>query len=405
MSRRVLILALPVVLAAGALTPAMLATSVQAVGGTGVYAEWTRVGATGTVTLASDGFDAPTATWSSTGTSLDTPTGASTWLGSGTPFGAVYGSSQGKPYLNVGTGGAASVVTTYTFTDPTPVGTWGFTLGDIDADRVTISATDAIGNALTVAPWFQSVFNYCAVSPKPSGCPAGAQTDVPTWNGVDTLTGNGSDTAGAAGWFRPTQAVKTLTFTFAKLSGFPVFQTWFAADLPAPTPTPTPTPSPTPSPTPTPTPSPTPSPTPTPEPTPTPTPSPTPEPTPSPSPEPTPSPSPTPTPTPTPQQPIEPLDLPTSIAGRGTTVVVDRPIVMTSGATARVKVTCDPLLRDRAVPDPRGDVVYCKVIKKRKSGLVTITTYGIPILVDVSVTAPVTGDYAAYRSVKKYRVR
>ncbi len=221
----------------------MLATSVQAVGGTGVYAEWTRVGATGTVTLASDGFDAPTATWSSTGTSLDTPTGASTWLGSGTPFGAVYGSSQGKPYLNVGTGGAASVVTTYTFTDPTPVGTWGFTLGDIDADRVTISATDAIGNALTVAPWFQSVFNYCAVSPKPSGCPAGAQTDVPTWNGVDTLTGNGSDTAGAAGWFRPTQAVKTLTFTFAKLSGFPVFQTWFAADLPAPTPTPTPTPS------------------------------------------------------------------------------------------------------------------------------------------------------------------
>ena len=357
MSRRVLILALPVVLAAGALTPAMLATSVQAVGGTGVYAEWTRVGATGTVTLASDGFDAPTATWSSTGTSLDTPTGASTWLGSGTPFGAVYGSSQGKPYLNVGTGGAASVVTTYTFTDPTPVGTWGFTLGDIDADRVTISATDAIGNALTVAPWFQSVFNYCAVSPKPSGCPAGAQTDVPTWNGVDTLTGNGSDTAGAAGWFRPTQAVKTLTFTFAKLSGFPVFQTWFAADLPAPTPTPTPEPTPTPS------------------------------------------------PTPTPQQPIEPLDLPTSIAGSGTTVVVDRPIVMTSGATARVKVTCDPLLRDRAVPDPRGDVVYCKVIKKRKSGLVTITTYGIPILVAVSVTAPVTGDYAAYRSVKKYRVR
>ena len=349
MSCRVLILALPVVLAAGALTPAMLATSVQAVGGTGVYAEWTRVGATGTVTLASDGFDAPTATWSSTGTSIDTPTGASTWLGSGTPFGAVYGSSQGKPYLNVGTGGAASVVTTYTFTDPTPVGTWGFTLGDIDADRVTISATDASGNAVTVAPWFQSVFNYCAVSPKPSGCPAGAQTDVPTWNGVDTLTGNGSDTAGAAGWFRPTQAVKTLTFTFAKLSGFPVFQTWFAADLPAPTPTPSPTP--------------------------------------------------------TPQQPIEPLDLPTSIAGSGTTVVVDRPIVMTSGATARVKVTCDPLLRDRAVPDPRGDVVYCKVIKKRKSGLVTITTYGIPILVDVTVTAPVTGDYAAYRSVKKYRAR
>lgn len=78
---------------------------------------------------------------------------------------------------------------------------------------------------------------------------------------------------------------------------------------------------------------------------------------------------------------------------------------MNSGATARVKVTCNPLLRDRVVPDPRGDVIYCKVIRKRKSGLVTITTYGIPTLVAVAITAPATGDYAAFRSVRNYRAR
>ena len=122
--RRTLLIALPPIVLAGLIPSAIVVSSVQAVGGTGVYGAWTRSGASGTLTLGGDGFESPSATWTSTGAGLDIPSGASTWLSAATPFGEVYGSSQGKPYLNVGTGGANSVVTTYTFADPTPVGTW-----------------------------------------------------------------------------------------------------------------------------------------------------------------------------------------------------------------------------------------------------------------------------------------
>ena len=436
--RRHLAILLPVSLLATALTAAVAVSSVQAVGGTGEYAAWTRTGSTGTMTLAADDFAAPSATWTTTGSSLDVPSGASTWLGPTTPFGAYFGSSQGKPYLNVGTGGAVSVTTTYTFADPTPAGTWGFALGDIDADKVKISATDAGGNAVAVSSWYQGVFNYCAVSPKPSGCPAGTHTDVPVWNGIDTLTGNGSDTSGASGWFRPTQSIKTLTFTFEKLSGFPIFQTWFAADEPAPSPSPSPTstsaspsptetsasPSPTetsasPSPTSTsPSPSPTstsPSPSPTetsasPSPSPTetsasPTPEPTPTPTPTPSPTPEPTPTPTPSPTPEPQEPTEPVVLPQVIANPGTTVIVEGPIETNAGNTVKVTVTCKTYVRSGDRATPRGDYELCTVRKYAKRGKVTLTTYGNPVKVVVNLNAPATDGYAAYKQVKKYNVR
>lgn len=418
--RRHLAILLPVSLLATALTAAVAVSSVQAVGGTGEYAAWTRTGSTGTMTLAADDFAAPSATWTTTGSSLDVPSGASTWLGPTTPFGAYFGSSQGKPYLNVGTGGAVSVTTTYTFADPTPAGTWGFTLGDIDADRVKISATDAGGNAVAVSSWYQGVFNYCAVSPKPSGCPAGTHTDVPVWNNIDTLTGNGSDTSGASGWFRPTQSIKTLTFTFEKLSGFPIFQTWFAADEPAPSPSPSPTetsvsPSPTstsPSPSPTSTsasPSPTetsasPSPSPT-ETSASPTPEPTPTPTPTPSPTPEPTPTPTPSPTPEPQEPTEPVALPQVIANPGTTVIVEGPIETNAGNTVKVTVKCKTYVRSGDRATPRGDYELCTVRKYAKRGKVTLTTYGNPVKVVVNLNAPATDGYAAYKQVKKYNVR
>ncbi|AQA26244.1 putative lPXTG-motif cell wall anchor domain protein [Rhodococcus sp. MTM3W5.2] len=38
-----------------------------------------------------------------------------------------------------------------------------------------------------------------------------------------------SDTSGAAAWFEPTAALKTLTFTYYQRSGLPVYQTWFAS--------------------------------------------------------------------------------------------------------------------------------------------------------------------------------
>jgi hypothetical protein len=208
----------------------------QAAGGSGVYAEWTQAGSAGTLVLPSAGFAAPAASWTTNGGSLSISTGSTIWLGPTTPFGARYGSSQSKPYLSVGlSAGSIPSATTYTFTRPTPVGTWSFAFGDIDADFVTLSATDANGNAVTTfSGWYQGGFNYCDVSPKPSGCPAGTHTDVPTWfDDTATLVGSGSDTHGAAGWFTPTVSLSSLTFTFDKIVGIPTFQTWFAGDGPA----------------------------------------------------------------------------------------------------------------------------------------------------------------------------
>ena len=208
-------------------------STAHAAGGSGVYAEWTQAGTSGTLVLPSAGFATPAATWSTNGGSLGISTGSTIWLGPTTPFGAQYGSSQNKPYLSVGlSAGSNPSVTTYTFTRPTPVGTWSFAFGDIDADFVTLSATDANGNAVTTfSGWYQGGFNYCDVSPKPSGCPAGTHTDVPTWcDDTATLVGSGSDTSGAAGWFTPTVSLSSLTFTFDRFTGFPTFQTWFAGD-------------------------------------------------------------------------------------------------------------------------------------------------------------------------------
>lgn len=59
----------------------------------------------------------------------------------------------------------------------------------------------------------------------------GRPKDVPVWDpATATLRGNDAavDSDGATGWFEPTTALRTLTFTFTRRAGFPVFQTWFA---------------------------------------------------------------------------------------------------------------------------------------------------------------------------------
>lgn len=205
----------------------------QAAGGSGVYAQWTQTGSPGTIAMPSAGFGEPAATWTTDGGSLNISSGATIWLGPTTPFGAQYGSSQNKPYLGVGLStGSNPSATTYTFARSTPVGTWSFAFGDIDADFVSLSATDSEGSPVTsFTGWYQGGFNYCNVSPKPSGCPSGTHTDVPTWyDDTATLMGSGSDTHGAAGWFTPTVSLSTLTLTFNKITGIPTYQTWFAAD-------------------------------------------------------------------------------------------------------------------------------------------------------------------------------
>lgn len=152
--------------------------------------------------------------------------GASTFLGPATPPGAAYGSSAGQPYLVLRPRADAPLApstTTYTFDEPTPDTGWAFVLGDIDADQVRITATDAAGRAVSeaqVSSWFAGVFNYAGAS------------ELPSWDATtSTLVGNPGavDTDGASGWFEPDIALTALTLTFTRRAGFPVYQTWFVS--------------------------------------------------------------------------------------------------------------------------------------------------------------------------------
>lgn len=219
-------------MAATAVVVMTLATPAYAADASGVYADMSVSGSSGAFTgsadMAAAGF--PSARVTSDATSVKAPSGQSAFQGPATPVGEVYGSSRGDSYLNISTAkGVSTSTTTLDFDTATPAANWAFVLGDIDADTVEISGIDADGNAISAADLgFEGVYNYCAVAPKPSGCTGpGPFTDVPTWHpGSSTLTGNGPDTLGAAGWFQPKVAVKSLTFKFTALTGIPVYQLW-----------------------------------------------------------------------------------------------------------------------------------------------------------------------------------
>ncbi|MDP4333934.1 carboxypeptidase regulatory-like domain-containing protein [Curtobacterium sp. A7_M15] len=192
---------------------------------------------TGTMTLP--GF--PETTFESNSRQSTVISGASTWQGTGTGPGAAYGSSRGNTYLNqrpLADATGQPSVTTYTFAEPTPgASSWSFVLGDIDADRATISAVTQSGAAATAADiGFSGAYNSCSAnSPGGWSCPADPDgtvgRDVPTWDPATlTLTGNAGsvDTAGATAWFTPTTPLTSLTITYERRSGFPVYQTWFA---------------------------------------------------------------------------------------------------------------------------------------------------------------------------------
>lgn len=158
--------------------------------------------------------------------------GATTWLSPTTPVGSKYGTSRNQEYLNLpATTSNGPSTTTYTFDTATPTAGWALVLGDIDADAVRVSATTATGATVSAAQLnYRGGFNYCANSGTGQPSCTGSATDVPTWDpATATLTGNdgAADTSGAAGWFEPTAAIKTLTFSFTSRSGLPIFQTWF----------------------------------------------------------------------------------------------------------------------------------------------------------------------------------
>ncbi|MBT1611311.1 carboxypeptidase-like regulatory domain-containing protein [Curtobacterium poinsettiae] len=193
---------------------------------------------TGTMTLA--GF--PETTFTSDSRQSTVVSGASTWQSASTPSGAVYGTSRGTTYMNqrpnVDSPTTGASTTTYTFAEPTPgAQSWSFVLGDVDADRATISATVSGGGAATAEQLgYVSSYNSCsaAVAGGPS-CTADPDDttgqDRPTWDpATRTLRGNTGavDTAGATAWFTPTVSLTSLTITYHQRSGFPGYQTWFA---------------------------------------------------------------------------------------------------------------------------------------------------------------------------------
>jgi len=223
---------LAILIIAGGITPASSATATQW-GQWGPFEGEARAYTT-TVATGAIGFPrADVATDSRAGSGTGVISGASTWLGAGTPVGAIYGSSRGQQYLNLrpnADNAASPSTTTYSFDYPTPSNGWAFVLGDIDADAVSIDAVTADGDAAGADELgFQGGFNYCTPEAAGSCNTQGSAADTPAWDpDTRTLTGNeaAADTAGAAAWFQPTVGLESLTLTFTRRAGFPVYQTW-----------------------------------------------------------------------------------------------------------------------------------------------------------------------------------
>ncbi len=139
---------------------ALLTTAPHSVAATGDgYATWTLASGTpgrftGTATLAT-GFPAVSFTSNSAGgSSTGIVSGASVFIPSTKPFGSTFGSSKDKAYLNLrpaANNATQPSTTTFPFSSPTPVGGWGFALGDIDAQALVVTGTDAAGRPVSGA--------------------------------------------------------------------------------------------------------------------------------------------------------------------------------------------------------------------------------------------------------------
>ena len=206
------------------------------------YAVWqplvgTSNNYTGAVQLPVGGFPGATVTSDSRSGNVGVQTGASSWFSEATPIGQVYGSSRNQPYLSLrpkADNAASPSTTTYTFEHPTPPAGWMVAFSDVDADQVRLTAKDASGAAVSGAELgFKSGFNFCDYAgTKPSACPSTSTQDAPTWDpNTHVLIGNptATDTTGPTGWFEPTVPLSSLTVTYTRRSGFPIYSTSFAA--------------------------------------------------------------------------------------------------------------------------------------------------------------------------------
>lgn len=240
MARRLLAVATASLLLAAGVVPGASAAPTEG------YADWTLGGGPGaytaTATDLATGFPTVSLTSNSRGQAAVVG-GTSTWVPGSSSFGAAFGSSQNREYLSLrpaADSAASPSATTLTFADPTPVGGWGLALGDVDAEVLEVTGTDADGDPLTGAELgLVEAFSSCDASPRASSCTGtSAPYAVPTTTvQADRVrledTGcpddvTRCDTSGASAWLAPTVPVGSITVRSTWKQGSPTFNLWLA---------------------------------------------------------------------------------------------------------------------------------------------------------------------------------
>lgn len=198
------------------------------------YATYTAAvpnGAAGTVSMTA-GFG--NISYTSQGSSgITIPGGTSAIQPLTTPFAAFIGlSSSGQQYINTRMTNSAVATNTYTFVQNTPNnGKWGFSFGDIDAEKIVVTAVKPGGaSATAVELGFQAKYNYN----DPSDTAVNDLTVTTTANSVeleDTKCPTACDTVGISAWFKPSVSLQSLTVVATGKSGFPIYQTWFGTQF------------------------------------------------------------------------------------------------------------------------------------------------------------------------------
>lgn len=166
-------------------------------------------------------------------------------------FETIYGQADSKENLNIRTKQHSSTsnvaiplvnyaTLTINFTNPTSIDTWAFSILDIDADQIKISAKDANNNAVSnseINNWFQELFD---ADPSSNG------VNLPYWDATNAALVGASDVDGIyntitqtsvsdieapGGWFQPTISLTQLTLTFSSIgaSNYPSYHIYIAS--------------------------------------------------------------------------------------------------------------------------------------------------------------------------------
>ena len=166
--------------------------------------------------------------------------GDGSWVTTDTPYGSVFGAngpSSATRTLRTTVASPATVTTTVSFGAQVAAQLLGVVLANLGNAQVTVQATGTDGNALTADQLGGSTFDFCAVASPPPACTGVTVTadGLPTWDTSlgDAATCRGSATLpsfGSSCWFRPTVALRSLTFTFNALAddGPTSYDLWMA---------------------------------------------------------------------------------------------------------------------------------------------------------------------------------